>query len=77
MNPLDFAFTLIEQSDVLIPSILNKMLSEETVKLAKMEDELAKRVIGQKTTIKAVSNAVRRRIYYGDFEADKIVIKKK
>ncbi len=37
-----------------------RMLTEESVKLAHMEDELAQRVIGQKEAIKAVSNAVRR-----------------
>jgi len=39
---------------------VSKMLTEETKKLAQMEEELAKRVIGQKRAIKAVSNAVRR-----------------
>jgi ATP-dependent Clp protease ATP-binding subunit ClpB len=39
---------------------VTKMLGEETKKLAQMEDELAKRIIGQKEAIKAVSNAVRR-----------------
>jgi len=37
-----------------------RMLAEETRRLAHMEDELAKRVVGQKQAIKAVSNAVRR-----------------
>jgi ATP-dependent Clp protease ATP-binding subunit ClpB len=37
-----------------------KMMTEETRKLAHMEEELAKRVVGQKEAIKAVSNAVRR-----------------
>ncbi len=37
-----------------------RMLTEESEKLAHMEDELAARVIGQKEAIKAVSNAVRR-----------------
>lgn len=39
---------------------VEKMLAEESEKLVHMEDELAKRVIGQKAAIKAVSNAVRR-----------------
>jgi len=38
----------------------SKMLEGERDKLLKMEDELGKRVIGQKTAVKAVSNAVRR-----------------
>jgi ATP-dependent Clp protease ATP-binding subunit ClpB len=37
-----------------------KMLSTETERLARMEQELQKRVIGQEEAIKAVSNAVRR-----------------
>ncbi|MBI4127574.1 MAG: ATP-dependent chaperone ClpB [Parcubacteria group bacterium] len=37
-----------------------KMLESELVKLTKMEEELAKRVIGQAEAIKAVANAVRR-----------------
>ncbi len=37
-----------------------KMLEDDMVKLAKMEDELKKRVIGQDEAIKAVSNAIRR-----------------
>jgi ATP-dependent Clp protease ATP-binding subunit ClpB len=37
-----------------------KMLSEETAKLALMEQKLQERVIGQADAIKAVSNAVRR-----------------
>jgi ATP-dependent Clp protease ATP-binding subunit ClpB len=37
-----------------------RMMTEETQRLARMEEELAKRVIGQKQAIKAVSNAVRR-----------------
>ena len=37
-----------------------KMLTEESKKLVNMEDELAKRVVGQKQAIKAVSNAIRR-----------------
>lgn len=37
-----------------------RMLAEESVKLAQMEKELAKRVVGQTEAIKAVSNAVRR-----------------
>jgi len=39
---------------------VSKMLSEETAKLATMEAELSKRVIGQKLAIEAVSRAVRR-----------------
>lgn len=39
---------------------LTKMLASEQMKLAKMEDELAKRVVGQEEAIKAVANAVRR-----------------
>ncbi|XLQ20106.1 MAG: ATP-dependent chaperone ClpB [Candidatus Moraniibacteriota bacterium] len=39
---------------------VSKMLSNEMEKLVMMEDELAKRVIGQKEAISAVSNAVRR-----------------
>jgi len=39
---------------------VQKMLSEETVKLAHLEEELGKRVIGQEEAIRAVSNAVRR-----------------
>ncbi|MFA5792595.1 MAG: AAA family ATPase [Candidatus Gracilibacteria bacterium] len=39
---------------------VSKMLTEETARLAKLEEELSKRVIGQKEAIKAVSNAVRR-----------------
>jgi len=37
-----------------------RMLAEETKKLAKMEEELSKRVVGQDEAIKAVSNAIRR-----------------
>ncbi len=37
-----------------------RMLAEETQRLSKMEEGLAKRVVGQKQAIKAVSNAVRR-----------------
>jgi ATP-dependent Clp protease ATP-binding subunit ClpB len=37
-----------------------KMLKSETEKLAKMEQELAKRIIGQTEAVKAVANAVRR-----------------
>ncbi len=37
-----------------------RMLTEESVKLANMENELARRVVGQQEAIKAVSNAVRR-----------------
>jgi len=39
---------------------VSKMLETETKKLAKMENEIEKRVIGQKSAIEAVSNAVRR-----------------
>lgn len=39
---------------------VTKMLTEETQKLAEMEKELGQRVIGQKTAVQAVSNAVRR-----------------
>lgn len=39
---------------------VEKMLEEEAEKLVQMEDELAKKVVGQKQAIKAVSNAVRR-----------------
>jgi len=39
---------------------VNKLLGEESQKLAQMEKELAQRVIGQKEAVKAVSNAVRR-----------------
>lgn len=39
---------------------VSKMLEEEKDKLTKMEEELSKRVIGQKEAIAAVSNAVRR-----------------
>lgn len=39
---------------------LSKMLTEETQKLAHMEEDLSKQVIGQKEAIKAVSNAIRR-----------------
>lgn len=39
---------------------VEKMLQTETEKLSKMEDYLAKRIIGQKQAIKAVSNAIRR-----------------
>lgn len=39
---------------------LTKMLESEQMKLARMEEELAKRVIGQEEAVKAVSNAVRR-----------------
>lgn len=37
-----------------------KMLEDETKKLARMEDELSKRVVGQDEAIAAVSNAIRR-----------------
>ncbi len=39
---------------------VSKMLDSETQKLAKMERELEQRVIGQKSAIESVSNAVRR-----------------
>ncbi|KKP40167.1 MAG: ATP-dependent Clp protease ATP-binding subunit ClpB [Candidatus Peregrinibacteria bacterium GW2011_GWF2_33_10] len=39
---------------------VTKMMSSEITKLANMEQEIAKRVIGQKEAIKAVSNAIRR-----------------
>ena len=41
-----------------IPAI--KMMREESKRLARMEEDMAKRVIGQKEAIKVVSNAVRR-----------------
>lgn len=39
---------------------VSKMLESEMEKLARMEDELAKRVVGQEEAIAAVSNALRR-----------------
>ncbi len=39
---------------------VTKMLEEEVAKLAKLEDELRKRVIGQDEAVTAVANAVRR-----------------
>lgn len=39
---------------------VTRMLTEESHKLARLEDDLSKRVVGQKDAIKAVSNAVRR-----------------
>jgi len=39
---------------------VTKMLIEESSRLTNMENELAKRLVGQKSAIKAVSNAVRR-----------------
>ncbi|MDO8584085.1 MAG: AAA family ATPase, partial [bacterium] len=39
---------------------VNKMLESEIEKLSRMEDELTKRVVGQKEAIAAVSNALRR-----------------
>lgn len=39
---------------------VSKMLESESAKLAHMEDELKKRVVGQKEAIVAVSNAIRR-----------------
>ncbi|KAA0206373.1 ATP-dependent chaperone ClpB [Candidatus Uhrbacteria bacterium] len=39
---------------------VSRMLESESTKLAKLEDELHKRVIGQEEAVKAVSNALRR-----------------
>ncbi|RFU13846.1 ATP-dependent chaperone ClpB [Rhodobacteraceae bacterium W635] len=39
---------------------MSKMLEGEREKLLRMEEEIGKRVIGQKTAVRAVSNAVRR-----------------
>ncbi len=39
---------------------VTRMMTEESVKLARMEEELAQRVVGQSEAIRAVSNAVRR-----------------
>lgn len=39
---------------------VQKMLAEESKKLAQMEEELAERVVGQKPAVKAVANAIRR-----------------
>ncbi len=39
---------------------VSRMLESEAAKLAKLEDELHKRVIGQEEAVKAVSNALRR-----------------
>ena len=39
---------------------VTKMIEEESKKLAKMEEEISKRIIGQKKAIGVVSNAVRR-----------------
>lgn len=39
---------------------VSKMMETERMKLLKLEDELGKRVIGQKEAIEAVSNAIRR-----------------
>ncbi len=39
---------------------VTRMMTEESVKLARMEEELALRVVGQEEAITAVSNAVRR-----------------
>lgn len=39
---------------------VNKMLEDEVIKLAKMENELSKRVVGQREAISAVSNSIRR-----------------
>lgn len=39
---------------------VSRMLEDETHKLARLEDDLAKRVIGQEEAVKAVANAIRR-----------------
>lgn len=39
---------------------VTKMLESESQKLAKLEDEISKRVVGQEEAIKAIANAVRR-----------------
>ena len=39
---------------------VNKMLEDDIYKLARMEEELSKRVVGQAEAIKAISNAIRR-----------------
>ena len=39
---------------------VTKMIEEESEKFARMEDEISKRIIGQKKAIEVVSNAVRR-----------------
>ncbi len=39
---------------------VTKMIQEESKKLARMEEEISKRIIGQKEAIEVVSNAVRR-----------------
>ncbi|HLN19266.1 MAG TPA: AAA family ATPase, partial [Patescibacteria group bacterium] len=39
---------------------LSKMLEDETKKLARMEEDLEKRVVGQKEAVIAVSNSIRR-----------------
>ncbi len=39
---------------------VSKMLEDEVFKLARMEEELGKRVVGQSEAIKAISNAIRR-----------------
>lgn len=39
---------------------ITKMLESEQMKLARMEEELAKRVVGQEEAVRAVANAVRR-----------------
>ncbi len=39
---------------------VNKMIESERVKLLRLEDELSKRVVGQKEAIEAISDAVRR-----------------
>ena len=39
---------------------VTKMIEEESKKLAKMEEEISKRIIGQRKAIEVVSNAVRR-----------------
>jgi ATP-dependent Clp protease ATP-binding subunit ClpB len=39
---------------------VSKMLESEAIKLAKLEEELAERVVGQKEAIRSVANAIRR-----------------
>jgi len=39
---------------------VSRMLEEEAVKLARMEEELGKRVIGQTDAVKKVSDAIKR-----------------
>ena len=38
----------------------NRLLEEESRKLTRMEEELAKRVVGQRKAVEAISNAIRR-----------------